>query len=104
MAKDMIYITANILNKCNSRGEHYTVINCVGDDAREYHTYIVDGYKNERLWESILSNPSATFAFKHTRLKKGKIRQLDADVRPTMVTQLDKDELGTLLGTIIPSQ
>lgn len=93
----MIYITANIESKRNSRGEYYTTITAIGEDGREYHTYIVDGYKNERLWETMLSIPSATFAFKHTRLKKGKPRQLDADVRPTMVTQLDKTSGTTLL-------
>ena len=96
----MIFITADIQSRTNSRGEYFTTITLLGEDGRDYHTYIVDGYKNERLWEEILSDPTSAFALKHTRLKKGKIRQLDADVRPTMVTKLNSQELQTLLSKL----
>ena len=60
----MIYITTDITGGRNSRGEYFTTITLLGEDGRDYHTYIVDGFKNERLWEEILSDPTSAFALK----------------------------------------
>ena len=86
----MIYITTDISGGRNSRGEYFTTITLLGEDGREYHTYIVDGYRNERHWTFYTDNPTAVYAFSHNKLKRGATRQLDADVKPTMITLLDK--------------
>lgn len=93
----MIYITTDISGGKNPRGEYFTTITFLGQDGREYHTYIVDGYRNEKHWSVFTDNPTAIYAFEHNKLKKGQQRQLDADVKPTNVVLLDKQSARKLL-------
>ncbi len=93
----MIYITTDISGGRNPRGEYFTTITLLGEDGRDYHTYITDGYRNERHWSKIIDNPTNIYAFEHNRLRKDTPRQLDADVKPKNLVLLNKEDCKQLL-------
>lgn len=57
-------------------------------DQEEYRTYIVEGFKNNKLWEEILSRPYRQLLI---RFPKGKLRGnvIDADSEPKIVATKD---------------
>jgi hypothetical protein len=58
-------------------------------DGEEYKTYIVEGFKNNKLWEEILSQPYKQLL---VRFPKGKLRKnvIDADSTPVIVATRDQ--------------
>ena len=66
-------------------------------DGQEYRTYIVEGFKNNRLWEDILSRPYKQLLI---RFPKGKLRGnvIDADSEPELVAT--RDGMQTVLDSI----
>jgi hypothetical protein len=64
-------------------------------DQQEYKTYIVEGFKNNKLWEEILSRP-----YKKLRIRfaNGRLRGnvIDADSYPEIVGDGDQDKVNDL--------
>jgi len=58
-------------------------------DGQEYRTYIVEGFKNNKLWEDILSRPYKQLLI---RFPDGKLRKdvIDADSEPVIVATRDQ--------------
>jgi len=68
-------------------------------DQQEYRTYIVEGFKNCKLWEEILSRPYRDVLI---RFPKGKLRGnvIDADSAPELVARRSEieDRLSDIFG------
>jgi len=58
-------------------------------DHEEYRTYIVEGFKNNKLWEDILSRPYKQLLI---RFPNGRLRGnvIDADSEPVIVATRDQ--------------